>query len=302
MLLNAAAVEAAAAGFRALYNKSFEVKKVFYEEFCIIVESTHAIEHHAISGGVAPMRQWSGDRQVQNLVQYLLSLENQDYELTVGVDRNHYEDDTLSAMLVSGDFASMGAAAKAAPDRLFADLLVNGFTDLGPDGVAFFSASHPTEVGTTLSNTSTDALDATAFELGVDNFYNLTNAFGLEISPLDDGGELCLIVPPQLRSTARAIVELPTLSGGGDNPNFKLARLVVNPYLRAHATKWFLGISNGPRKGMVHQWRRKPQMVVLNKPTDQNVFRDRQILHGVDGRWAMGYGEWRCMFGSTGVS
>ncbi|SUZ33610.1 hypothetical protein ROE7235_03383 [Roseibaca ekhonensis] len=39
-----------------------------------------------------------------------------------------------------------------------------------------------------------------------------------------------LLVPPTLESAARAIVETQFLAGGGSNPNFNTARVVVNPW------------------------------------------------------------------------
>ena len=41
------------------------------------------------------MREWIGDREIQNLSASDYTIKNKDYELTVGVDRNDIEDDTL---------------------------------------------------------------------------------------------------------------------------------------------------------------------------------------------------------------
>ena len=39
-----------------------------------------------------------------------------------------------------------------------------------------------------------------------------------------------LLVPPSLEAAARAIVETQFLPGGGSNPNFNTAKVVVNPW------------------------------------------------------------------------
>ena len=63
-------------------------------------------------------------------------------------------------------------------------------------------------------------------------------------------------------------------------------------------TPWFLLCTNRPLKPLIHQERRAPQFVALDKIDDPNVFMKKQFLYGTDARWATGYGLWQLAYGS----
>lgn len=59
---------------------------------------------YAWLGDIPGMREWIGDREVQNLTASDYTIKNKDFELTVGVDRNAIEDDiVLEALTQPGD-------------------------------------------------------------------------------------------------------------------------------------------------------------------------------------------------------
>ena len=57
--------------------------------------------------------------------------------------------------------------------------------------------------------------------------------------------------------------------------------------------------SSGTKRGswspLIWQNRRSPQLVSMANPDDPNVFNDKQLLWGVDGRGAAGYALWFLM-------
>lgn len=92
------------------------------------------------------MRKWVGDRILKKLSGHKYTLENEDYEATITVDRNDIEDDSFG---VYAPMASMlGNEAKNHKGRLVWDLLDNGDTYEGYDEVPFFSANHKVGAGT----------------------------------------------------------------------------------------------------------------------------------------------------------
>lgn len=293
--LNRNLIVDAATGFRAMFQKGFESVKPLYGPFVERVTSDNAIEEHHLSAGLPGLRRWTGPRQLQNHIRHKMVVENVDYELTVAVNANDYKDDRLG--IYRQDFLMMGAQAQAHGNSLFAAALTTGFSEVCYDGLPFFSASH--QGG---SNTGTDALDDAAFEAALDGMSALTNDFGEPLDLLNMGTEVHLVVPPQLNSTGRRILLNQFGDGGASNTNFGRAKLTVLPNLSTTPTAWYLLGADGPLRPFIYQVREEPTVVAKDMPTDDNVFFDREVIHGVQGRWAFSYGLWHLAFGSTGTT
>ena len=80
------------------------------------------------------------------------SLPNQDFESTVGVDRNDIRDDVFG--VYNTIFQDMGMSAAMHPDEEVFAKLALGATDLCYDGQPFFNASHPIVVDGAASTVS----------------------------------------------------------------------------------------------------------------------------------------------------
>lgn len=63
-------------------------------------------------------------------------------------------------------------------------------------------------------------------------------------------------------------------------------------------TGWYLLDLSRPIKPLVLQTRRKPEFVSMDDPANDNVFRRREYLYGVDDRKNVGYGLWQLAYGS----
>ncbi|HNH50747.1 MAG TPA: Mu-like prophage major head subunit gpT family protein, partial [Myxococcota bacterium] len=196
-------------------------------------------------------------------------------------------------------FRAMGAAARLHPDKLVCDLLNDGFTEKCYDGKAFFATDHPMQSGTQ-SNKTQKKLSAAEFEIGVAALRKMKNFQGELQSALSLGGKLALIVPPALESTADAIVTAAVKTGGATNTNFGKAEKIVWDRLTSE-TAWFLAVVDGPVSPLIYQVRKDPELVMLANPDDESVFTRREIVHGVDGRWAATYGPFQLCYGSDGT-
>ncbi len=62
---------------------------------------------------------------------------------------------------------------------------------------------------------------------------------------------------------------------------------------------WYLLATGGAVKPLVYQQREPYEFVLLNRPTDINNFREKNILCGVDGRSNAGYGPWWLAYASN---
>lgn len=63
-------------------------------------------------------------------------------------------------------------------------------------------------------------------------------------------------------------------------------------------TPWFLIDDTRALKPIIFQSRKAAQFVSKDNPTDENVFRRKKFLYGVDARYNVGFGYWQFAFGS----
>ncbi len=82
-------------GFNTLFNRAFEGVTPLYTQIATTTPSTTDSETYAWLGDIPGMREWIGDREIQNLSASDYTIKNKDFELTVGVDRNAIEDDKI---------------------------------------------------------------------------------------------------------------------------------------------------------------------------------------------------------------
>lgn len=95
---------------------------------------------------VPSMREWIGDRQVENLTAYGCTTKNKDFELTVSVPRNDLEDDCIG--VYKPMFEDLAYNARRHSDKLVFSLFPCGFAEKCFDGKPFSCESHaPTVEG-----------------------------------------------------------------------------------------------------------------------------------------------------------
>ncbi|MCM3419050.1 Mu-like prophage major head subunit gpT family protein [Sphingopyxis alaskensis] len=63
-------------------------------------------------------------------------------------------------------------------------------------------------------------------------------------------------------------------------------------------TPWFLIDDTRALKPIIFQQRKAAQFVSKDSPTDENVFRRKKFLYGVDARYNVGFGYWQFAYGS----
>jgi len=68
-----------------------------------------------------------------------------------------------------------------------------------------------------------------------------------------------------------------------------LVGVIVDPNL-TDATDWYLFAAKELMKPLIYQSRKGPQLVALDKPTDESVFMRKKLLYSVEMRGNAGYG------------
>ena len=125
MIINPQNLRGIYVSFNTLFNQAFSEQKPTYEKVATVVPSTSDSETYAWLGDIPGMREWIGDREIQNLTGSDYTIKNKDFELTVGVDRNAIEDDKIG--LYKPSIQMLGASAASHPDELVYALLASGF-------------------------------------------------------------------------------------------------------------------------------------------------------------------------------
>ena len=95
MIVNPQNLRGIYVGFNTLFNKALTTVEPLYKQIATVTPSTTDAETYAWLGDIPGMREWIGDREVQNLTASGYVIKNRDFELTVGVDRNAIEDDKI---------------------------------------------------------------------------------------------------------------------------------------------------------------------------------------------------------------
>lgn len=141
MNLSTTSLDALRVGFQTKFQGAFDAVPTMRDRVAEEVPSSAGEELYGWLGELPGMRKWVGDRVVNNLAEHDYRVKNEDYEETVGVNRNDILDDKLGQY--SKRFDMMGRSAARHPELLVWNALVNGFAAEGFDGQNYFDTDHP---------------------------------------------------------------------------------------------------------------------------------------------------------------
>ncbi|WP_457571303.1 Mu-like prophage major head subunit gpT family protein [Desulfovulcanus sp.] len=141
MLINAETLRGLFINFKTVFNQTLDETNTFWEKVATRVPSTTRSNAYGWLGSFPNLREWIGERQVQNLSAHDYEIKNKSFELTVGVDRDDIEDDNIG--VYKPIIQELARSAKTHPDKLvFGELFLNGFSLKCYDGKPFFSDAH----------------------------------------------------------------------------------------------------------------------------------------------------------------
>jgi phage major head subunit gpT-like protein len=121
-----------------------------YDFLAMTIPSTRGEQVYPYLKEFGFIREWLGDRQIQNLATGDFRVVNKTYEQTHSIPREAVADDSFG--LYGPMFEQTGQNVAAFPAEQVYTLLRAGFTTLGPDGQFFFDTDHPVGAGV-VSNT-----------------------------------------------------------------------------------------------------------------------------------------------------
>ena len=301
MLVNRSAVAEIFRNLTATFNKALAGPKAsVWPKFAMRVPSGSAETLHQWVSSFPQMREWVGEKQLQQLRGYKYLVRNRDFEATIEVQRNDIEDDNLG--IYAAQAMAAGDSARCLPDEIVMELVNNGFTQKCFDGKDFFSTQHPYAGKAKFSNKGTKALAISTLDEAKESYGAARTAMRLA---KDDAGRplnvnpTILLVPPALEDTANALVKVDRLEDGKPNIYRGTATVLCDARLTS-ATAWFLMDGNHSVKPFIYQERKAPKVVQLTGTDSDHVFLRNSYLFGAEARAAGAYGFPQFAYGSTG--
>lgn len=290
---NASSVIAAQKSFRALFlqNSELAMAEATWPKVAMEIPSDSAEENYNWFGTTPTVKEWLDTKTLDALRGFDFLIKNRDWEATMQVDRNDFEDDKLGTYRPR--ISEMGKEAMLHLDGLVSEVRVAGSAALCYDGQFFYDTDHVEGESGTLSNIVTGTGVAVA---------NIYDDFGTARARMrtfkDDRGrprirrqgslQLLATIPPGLE---KVFEELNNPAPGATTPRVVLP-YVVDPYL-ADANDWYLDYIGGSVKPFVAQINRRPDFVSLEDPNSSEiVFMRKKILFGTEARYNAGYGLW----------
>ncbi|MBA1445871.1 MAG: Mu-like prophage major head subunit gpT family protein [Gammaproteobacteria bacterium] len=300
MVVNKESLQAAFISIKTTFNQAFDAAPSQWQQTAMLITSTSSENSYQWLSRFPKMRKWVGDKVFKALRAFKYTVENDDFEATVAVDRNDIEDDNLG--ILGPQVQDAGFSAKQLPDDIVDELKNKAFTAKCYDGKAFYSDQHKVAKAT-VSNKGTAALSNATLATAKASF----GAGRLAITSIkdDEGRSLKLIpgvleVPPALETEANMLMTNDKLADGTPNPFKGMATVLLNPGLTS-PTQWMLHVTNRPLKPFIYQERKKPVFVSQTGMDSDDVFSRKEFKFGAEARAAGGYGLWQMSYGSTGA-
>lgn len=145
MIINEQSLNVLYTGIKAKFQTGFQGVKPVWPGLATKISSSTREEHYTWLGQFPRLREWIGDRVIQNLKAYGYTIKNRKFESTIQISRDSIEDDSYG--LFAPLFADMGSVAATHPDELLFELMVRGFQEKCYDGQYFFDSDHPVGEG-----------------------------------------------------------------------------------------------------------------------------------------------------------
>lgn len=141
LTVNAANLKVLTQSFNAAFTKGMGRTKPVWDQVAMRIPSTTAENVYAWLAANFQIREWVGDRVLQNLADYNYTIRNKDYEGSIEVARNAIADDQYG--IYAPMFEQMGDSVNQFPDKLIFQALKAGESTLCYDGQYFFDVDHP---------------------------------------------------------------------------------------------------------------------------------------------------------------
>jgi phage major head subunit gpT-like protein len=301
-------INAASAGFRAVFLKAYEGATPEWQMAAMEVPSTNASETYEFITAIPAVKELLGEANLEQFASAGFTILNKEWEATAEVPIADIERDKIG--LFAPTFQEMADSARWHPQELVADLLNGGFTTtLDYTGTAFFAANkkyNPADKSKgapTFTNSGTAALTHDSLSAARASLRSRKNAKG---KSLRLGRKFVLIVPPALETTALKLqnAELIQSADGAASETNTLRgtfETLVMPELTSD-TAWFLIEAGRAIKPMIVQMEKRPEFIAADNMKDAAIVKTKKFLYQSYGRYNAAPAFPQLAYGSTGLT
>lgn len=141
MEVNHAALAGLNTSFNTIFNGALGGVETTHGKVAMTVPSTTRENDYRWLGKLQGMREWIGDRVINNVAKDGYKVTNRKFENTVGVDRDDIEDDQIG--VYNPLVTDLAQTAAEHPDYLVWSLFKAGFTTACYDRQNYFDTDHP---------------------------------------------------------------------------------------------------------------------------------------------------------------
>ena len=124
-----------------VFNQRLKATTTLYGRVAMDVNSSGAQNEYPRLDELPGFREWIGDRQVHDLSEMTYAIKNKSFEKTIGIDRDHIEDDQLG--LYTPVAQQFGQDTALFPDLLVFKLVKTADQVICHDKQYFFDTDHP---------------------------------------------------------------------------------------------------------------------------------------------------------------
>lgn len=253
------------------------------------VPSTSDSNVYGWLGHIPGFKEWfSGQPRVQrNVESQDYTVKNRKFEDTICIDKDKVDDNQLGSY--AGISKSMGAAGKLVKDEVVFALFNGGFsTTLCYDGLPWFDNAHKVGLSTVDNNLGAIALTDANLEAAITQLRSFVVkpdklSAARPLNPV--AKKLMLVVPPQLEMTARKLVALPTVAGGGDNVLYQAATVLSASWI-TDTNSWYVLNVDAPIKPVFVQMRQELEFRMLTPDDSDEAFMRDTLIYGAKMRCA----------------
>ena len=268
-------------GLQEKLNTGLAQADTSYLKWCSETTSATKIEEYPVMMLTGSMREWVGDRVINNVNAKRMTIINRDFEHTEQIDRNAIEDDKYGVYGVV--FQEMGIQA----GNLWMELANEALCTPGKwaDGNDFYGSR---KFGKATIDNSMGAAELTLenYAAARARMMGFLGADGKALRLVPD----TLMIGPELEGKARTILEAELIHDGNgtvSNIHKGECEVVLNLGLTGEYAKyWFLMDTKHAAKPFVVQKRKVGPLVRQDREECECVFNDNRNLYGLHYRGA----------------
>ena len=287
-------------GLNAVFGMAYKSYPEEWRGFFAVTTSNKAFEEDVLMAGfgAAPVKgEGAGIEYDEGAESYVARYNHETIALAFAITEEA-EEDGLYGALGSKYAKALARSLQHTKEVKGSNVLNNGFSNVGGDGVALFATNHPLWGGGTQSNLlavpadlSEASLEAALIQIG-----DWVDERGIPIAVVAE----CIVIPTELQFIAERILNSPYRSGTGDNDINALKSMgtfskgvKVNHRL-TDADAWFI-ITDCP-DGLKHMVRKKVSRGI------EGDFETGNMRYKARERYSFGYSDYRGAFGSQGAA